>query len=85
MKLLDRFEYVKQLWALILPATPLPPNGTIFGWLSAFSNRELEAVLARMPHRMDGRTLSNEEVYRCISAILRDARKTRPRGTNVCN
>ena len=31
-----QLTYAQELWAVVLPAIPLPPNPTFVGWLSRF-------------------------------------------------
>ena len=84
MKLLERFENVKQVWALAMPTIPLPPNETIMGWLACYEDSEFENAVIRVPHRMRQGRLGKEntppeEIYKLISSFLYEMKKVRRR------
>jgi hypothetical protein len=86
MTVLERFDYAKKLWTLVLPQIPFPPNSTIFGWLSVYSDSELEATVIRVPYRLtrwNSGDPTPEDVYRLISSQLRDARKAQRRQKDI--
>jgi hypothetical protein len=82
MRLLERFENVKQVWGLALPTIPLPPNDTILGWLAQSTDDEFENALLRIPHRMRQGKLGQAgtpptEIHKLVSSFLYEMRKTR--------
>ena len=38
MTFLERLDYAKKLWAIVLPTTPVPPQPTLVGWLAVYSD-----------------------------------------------
>jgi hypothetical protein len=77
MTFLERLDYAKKLWAIVLPTTPLPPQPTLVGWLAVYADPEFEAVIVRMPYRLTQnpeRVLTNDEVCRIISSQLKESR-----------
>ena len=74
LNFLQRLKYMQELWAVVLPAIPLPPNPTFVGWLSRFTDSELERALTQVPHRIRNWTIAGtpnaDEIYRLISSFL---------------
>jgi len=74
LNFLQRLKYVHELWAVVLPAIPLPPNPTFVGWLAKFSDTELERALTQVPHRIRNWTIAGtpnpDEIYRLVSSFL---------------
>jgi hypothetical protein len=60
LNFLQRLKYMQELWAVVLPAIPLPPNPTFVGWLSRFTDSELERALTQVPHRIRNWTIAGD-------------------------
>lgn len=75
MSNIERFDEVSKIWKLVLPDVAPPPNGTLFGWLAAFSDEEITRILACMPRRIGNKTMTPDNVYRCVSGMLRDNKR----------
>lgn len=87
LNFLQRLKYAQELWAVVLPAIPLPPNPTFVGWLSRFTDSELERALTQVPHRIRNwtiaGTLNADEVYRLVSSFLSKGKVRNPRTNNL--
>jgi hypothetical protein len=82
MTFLERLDYAKKLWGVVLPGTPPPPQPTLISWLAVYSDDEFEKVIVRIPYRLTqnpSRVLSPDEIYTIISSQLKDARKAQRR------
>ncbi len=83
LNFLQRLKYAQELWAVVLPAIPLPPNPTFVGWLSRFTDSELERALTQVPHRIRnwtiGGTPNADEIYRLVSSFLSKGKVRNPR------
>jgi hypothetical protein len=83
LNFLQRLKYSQELWAVVLPAIALPPNPTFVGWLSRFTDSELERALTQVPHRIRnwtiGGTPNADEIYRLVSSFLSKGKRPSPR------
>ncbi len=75
---LQRLESSKQLWSVVVPNTPAPPNATWVRWLAAFTDAEIERALLLVPHRFrDKKPYGDEQIYRFITTTLAELRNRR--------
>ena len=82
LNFLQRLKYAQELWAVVLPAIQVPPNPTFVGWLSRFTDSELERALTQVPHRIRNWTIAGtltRTYYRLVSSFLSKGKRHNPR------
>src|SRR5438132_8153431 len=80
---LSRVKAAQELWKFVLPDILFPPNETWVRWLAASYDSEFEKAVLQIPKRYKNQKPSDEEVYRCVSAVLAEYRRVRQRTAKI--
>jgi hypothetical protein len=77
MNTLEQLEYLKKVWATVLPSVPLPPDDSFTRWAASFGVVNVEAVINEIPYRLQRTTRPPvDAIYRIVSSQLK-SRKAR--------
>ena len=81
LNFLQRLKYAQELWAVVLPVIPCPPTPTLVGWLTKFSDQELERAFTQVPHRIRNWTINgpvdSDGIHRLVTSFLSKAKGRR--------
>jgi hypothetical protein len=80
---LQEIQYLKQVWATVLPSVPQPPDSNFISWSATYGVKAVETVIGEMVYRMARTTKPpSDAIPRIISSQLK-SRKVRTQATAV--